>query len=139
MRFEITVDVAAPPERVWSVMADVERLPDLTPSMDGVELLDGPLRLSARARVRQPRLATAVWTVTEFTERESFAWESRAAGVTTTGGHFVRPAPDGGATLRLTLVQTGPLAPVIGLLFGRRARAYVTMEAHAVKKAAEAG
>ena len=137
MRFEITVAVAAPPDRVWSILTDVERLPDLTPSMDDVELLDGPLRLSARARVRQPRLAPAVWAVTEFTERESFTWESRAAGVTTTAGHHVRPAPDG-ATLRLTLVQAGPLAPLIGLLFGRRARAYVMMEANAVKKAAEA-
>ncbi|OLT28967.1 hypothetical protein BJF79_10705 [Actinomadura sp. CNU-125] len=136
MRFEITVDVAAPPERVWSILTDVERLPDLTPSMEHVELLDGPLRRSARARVRQPRLAPAVWTVTEFTEHESFTWESRTAGVTTTGGHLVRPAP-GGATLRLTLVQVGPLAPLLGLLLGRRARAYVTMEANGVKKAAE--
>ncbi|QFG25635.1 SRPBCC family protein [Actinomadura sp. WMMB 499] len=136
MRLEITVDVAAPPERVWDVMTDVERLPDLTPSMESVELLDGPLRLAGRARVRQPRLATAVWTVTEFTDGESFTWESRGPGVTTTAGHLVLPAPDG-ATLRLTLVQQGPLAPAIGLLFGRRARAYVTMEANAVRRAAE--
>ncbi|MFD0899858.1 SRPBCC family protein [Actinomadura sediminis] len=136
MRFEITVDVAAPPERVWSVLADVERLPGLTPSMESVELLDGPLRLGARARIRQPRLAAAVWSVTEFTEGESFTWVSRAPGVTTTAGHLVQAAPDG-ASLQLTLVQEGPLAPVIGLLFGRRARAYVTMEANALKKAAE--
>ncbi len=136
MRFEITVDVAAPPERVWNLLSDVERLPALTPSMESVELLDGPLRAGARARVRQPRLARAVWTVTEVTDGESFTWESRAPGVTTTGGHLVRPAADG-ATLHLTLVQSGPLAPVLGLLFGRRARAYVTMEANGVKKAAE--
>lgn len=136
MRFEITVDVAAPPERVWSLLADVERLPALTPSMESVELLDGPLRVGARARIRQPRLAQAVWTVTEFTDGESFTWESRGPGVTTTGGHLVTPAADG-ATLQLTLVQSGPLAPVIGLLFGRRARAYVTMEANGLKKAAE--
>ncbi|MFV2171891.1 SRPBCC family protein [Actinomadura sp. LOL_016] len=137
MRFEITVDVAAPPDRVWTVMTDVERLPALTPSMERVELLGGPLRLDARARVRQPRLATAVWTVTEFTDGESFTWVSRAPGVTTTAGHLVRPAPHGGATLQMTLVQKGPLAPAIGLLYGRRARAYVTMETNAVKKAAE--
>ncbi|GAA0220572.1 hypothetical protein GCM10009527_015970 [Actinomadura nitritigenes] len=137
MHFEIAVDIDATPETVWNLLKDVERWPDLTASMNRVELLDAPLREGARARVHQPGLPAAVWTVTTFTENENFTWRSRSPGVTTTGGHEVLPRPSGGSTLRLTLDQSGPLAPLIALLMGSRTRRYVTMEANGLKAAAE--
>ncbi|MDL4818075.1 SRPBCC family protein [Actinomadura opuntiae] len=138
MHFEVTVDIDAAPETVWKLLKDVERWPDMTASMSRVELLDGPLPEGSRARVRQPGMPAAVWTVTAFTENENFTWQSRSPGVTTTGGHEVRPRPSGGTTVRLTLDQTGPLAPLVALLLGSRTRRYVTMEANGLKTAAEA-
>ncbi|MFB4303436.1 SRPBCC family protein [Actinomadura sp. NTSP31] len=137
MHFEVTVDIDAAPETVWNLLKDVERWPDMTASMSAVELLDTPLAEGSRARVRQPGMPAAVWTVTAFTENENFTWRSRSPGVTTTGGHEVRPGPSGGTTVRLTLDQTGPLAPLIALLLGSRTRRYVTMEANGLKAAAE--
>ncbi|MFD0541613.1 SRPBCC family protein [Actinomadura luteofluorescens] len=111
MHFETSVDIDAPPETVWNLLKDVERWPDMTASMDRVEILDRPFALGSRARVHQPKLPATVWTVTAFDENGTFTWESRSTGVTTTGAHEITPTPDGGCTVRLTLDQKGPLAP----------------------------
>ncbi|MFG2086722.1 MULTISPECIES: SRPBCC family protein [unclassified Spirillospora] len=137
MHFETAVDIDATPETVWSLLKDVERWPGMTASIDRVELLDEPLTLSGRARVHQPRLPAAIWTVTGFEENKTFTWESRSPGVTTVAAHEIVPQPDGTVTVRLTLDQKGPLAPVFSLLTGRLVRRYVTMEADGLKAKAE--
>ena len=139
MHFETSVDIDAAPETVWNLLKDVERWPDMTASMDRVEVLDEPFTLGSRARVRQPKLPAAVWTVTAYDENRTFTWESRSPGVTTTGAHEIVPTPDGKSTVRLTLDQKGPLAPVFALLAGRLTRRYVVMEAEGLKTKAEQG
>jgi uncharacterized membrane protein len=137
VHFEISVDIDASPERVWNLLKDVEHWPDMTDSIDRVELLDTPFVLASRARVHQPKLRAAIWTVTAFEENETFTWQSRSPGVTTTAAHDIIPGSDGRVTVRLTLDQTGPLSPVIALLAGRLTRRYVTMEANGLKAKAE--
>ncbi|NEA24465.1 SRPBCC family protein [Actinomadura bangladeshensis] len=137
MHFEISVDIDAAPETVWNLLTDVESWPDMTDSIDRVELLDKPFALSSRSRVHQPKIPVAIWTVTDLKENESFTWESRSPGVTTTAIHAMTPT-ENGVTVRLTLDQKGPLAPVIALLTGRLTRRYVTMEANGLKAKAEA-
>ncbi|MEO3828671.1 SRPBCC family protein [Actinomadura sp. B10D3] len=138
MHFEISVDIDASPETVWRLLTDVEHWPDMTASVDRAEILDKPFALSSRARVHQPKLRTAIWTVTDFTENEAFTWESRSPGVRTIGGHHVTRTPGGTTTVRLTLDQTGALAPAIALFAGGLTRRYVTMEAEGLKAKAEA-
>jgi uncharacterized membrane protein len=137
VHFETSVDIDAAPETVWNLLKDVERWPDMTDSMDRVDVLDEPFTLGSRARVRQPKLPAAVWTVTAYDENRTFTWESRSPGVTTVGAHEIEPTPDGRATVRLTLDQKGPLAPVFALLAGRLTRRYVVMEAQGLKAKAE--
>jgi uncharacterized membrane protein len=80
---ERTVTIAAPPDRVWSVVVDVDRWPERIPTVDAVERLDdGPLAVGSRTRLQQPRLPAGVWTITELTPGRSFTWESRSPGVT---------------------------------------------------------
>ncbi|TDC73483.1 SRPBCC family protein [Actinomadura sp. 7K507] len=137
MHFDTAVDVAASPETVWNILIDVERWPGMTASVDRVELLDAPLALSSRARLHQPKLPAAIWTVTGFEENRTFTWESRSPGLTTVAAHEIVPNPDGTATVRLTVDQKGPLAPVFALLMGRLTRRYVTLEANGLKAKAE--
>ncbi|MFD5824447.1 SRPBCC family protein [Lentzea sp. NPDC060358] len=136
--FQHTVTIAAPPERVWAVVADVGRWPEHIPTVDEAERLDeGPLRVGSRTRLKQPKLSGAVWTVTELTGGTSFTWVSKSPGVTVTGAHVVEPHPDG-SRLTLTLTTAGPLAGLGWLLVKSLTRRYVVAEGAAVKKAAEA-
>ncbi|HEX2316452.1 MAG TPA: SRPBCC family protein [Thermomonospora sp.] len=137
MRYEVTVTIDAPLERIWEILVDVERWPEWSASMSRVERLDpGPFGPGSRARIKQPRLPSAIWQVTEFSQGSSFTWVARTPGMTTTAGHTLSPAA-GGTELRLTLHQTGPLAPLVGALAGRLARRYVDLEAEGLKYDAE--
>ncbi|WUH96704.1 SRPBCC family protein [Spirillospora sp. NBC_00431] len=137
MHFEVSVDIDASPETVWGLLTDVEHWPDMTASINRVELLEKPFALSSRARVFQPRLPPAIWTVTAFDENRSFTWESRSPGIITIGGHNLTTKPDGTVSVQLTLDQKGPLAPVMSVFTGRLARRYITMEANGLKSKAE--
>ena len=137
MRFEVSIDIAADPARVWEIYADVERWPEWTASVTSVELLDpGPLRVGSRARIRQPRLPTTVWAVTELDEGRSFSWEATGPGVQTIGTHLVEPAGLGArATARLE--QRGPLGGLLGRLTRRLSDRYLAMEAAGLRARAE--
>lgn len=140
MIFTTKAEVEAPPRwcgRCWQVHG---KWPAWTESIDSVELLefDGELDLGSRARVSQPRMRPLVWTVSEFEPGRAFSWTSSVGGVTTVGTHATDDV-DGGRRSRLTLglTQSGVLAPLVGLLLGRRTRRYVALELAGLKAAAE--
>ena len=139
MRVEETVDIAAGPQEVWAVLADVERWPIWTASVSAVRLLTpAPLAVGSRVEVRQPRLPQAVWTVSALTPGRSFSWESTGPGVRSIGDHEIVPAGTGSrATLRFT--QTGPMSPVVGTLMSGLIRRYVRTEAAGLKVRCEQG
>jgi uncharacterized membrane protein len=138
MRFEDSAVIAAPASTVWEVYSDVEHWPEWTDSVTSVDLLaPGPLRVGSRARIRQPRLPVAEWTVTEFDDGKSFTWVARGPGVRTTGTHVVEPHGDG-ARATAILVQAGPLGPVVGFLTRGLTKRYLAMEAAGLKTRAEA-
>jgi hypothetical protein len=68
-----------------------------------------------------------------------FDWESRAPGVHTVGRHALTRIDDEHTKLTLAIEQTGALSDLASLTFGRRARAYVQLEAAGLKKLAESG
>jgi uncharacterized membrane protein len=138
--FETSVDIAARLEDVWMVLVDVERWPEWTASVSGVELLDGgSLAVGTRARVRQPRLPATVWEVTDVEPGHAFTWKAVAPGVTTVGDH--RLIPEGPASTRavLGIGRSGPLAPLVDLVFRGLTARYVRMEAEGLKSRCEAG
>ncbi|TWD82275.1 polyketide cyclase/dehydrase/lipid transport protein [Kribbella amoyensis] len=138
MRFESSVTVHAPRERVWEVFSDVAHWPDWTPTVDSVERLDeGPIHVGARTRIRQPKLPVAIWEVTELVEGEYFAWVSTAPGIRTTGGHRVEEAADGTVVATSTIVQEGPLGWLFGKLYANLTNRYITLEGESLKKICE--
>src|SRR6185369_5786539 len=95
-RFSKTVDIAAPPERVWQVMVDVERWPEWTRSANSVRRLDrGAFTIGSRARISQPKLLPAVWTVTQLNEGRSFTWAAGGPGFRVSGTHAVESIESG--------------------------------------------
>jgi uncharacterized membrane protein len=129
VEYVVSRDVAAGVEKVWPVIADVERMPAWTSTMRRVRILDGTtLAIGARVRVEQPRLPPATWEVTELEPGRSYTWASPAPGMASVAWHTVEPAGDGRSRVTLGFRQSGPLAPVVGLLMGSLVRRYVDTE-----------
>ena len=138
MRLEQGIDIAAPPDRVWDVLTDVERWHEWTRSITSVERPDsGPLRLGSRARVIQPRLSPALFEVTRFEPGRSFTWESRSNGIAAVASHEVEPVP-AGSRVRLALSLEGWPLLIIGWWARRISIRYMTMEAEGLKQRSEA-
>lgn len=137
--FETSIDIAASPERVWQVMSDVERWPQWTRSMSRVERLDpAPLGVGSRVRVKQPRLATALFEITAWNPTHSFDWVTRNPMVTALAKHHIARTASG-VRLTLSVTFTGPLAGVIAWLYGPLTERYVRMEAEGFKRQTESG
>jgi uncharacterized membrane protein len=137
--FETSLGVAAPAERVWAVLVDVERAPEWTASMTEVRLLgDGPLAVGSRVRIKQPKLPPIVWEVTDLDPGRSFSWRAGGPGFTTIGEHRVTSEGPRRAMATLGIRRTGPLAGVADRLFGKVDRRYVTIEAEGLKRRSEA-
>ena len=117
-------------ERLWSLVSDVEKWPEMLPTVTSVRALgpSGPVDRGSRFEVRQPGLAKAVWEVTEWQPGRGFGWVARSPGVVTTATHQVSAA-GAGSRLDLTLEWSGPLAPVVRRFYGGRAARMVALEA----------
>jgi uncharacterized membrane protein len=138
MRFRVTEEIAAAPEQVWAVLADVEHWPDWTPTMTSVRRLDaGPLGPTSAAEIRQPKLPKTVWRVTRFEPGRRFEWAAGGPGVTTRGDHVVEPLDDGRSSVTLEIATVGALAGVVALLLGSLTRRYVSLEASSLKRRCE--
>ena len=137
--YETSINIAATTDKVWFAIEDVERWPRWTASMTSVERLDrGPLARGSRARVKQPKLPPVVWTVTDLEPRRSFTWTATNPGITSVADHQLSPGPGNTVNVRLSVRQTGPLAPLLGLLASGLTRRYVNMEAEGLKRYCEA-
>jgi uncharacterized protein YndB with AHSA1/START domain len=140
MRYATTVEIGAPPERVWAVLEDVEHWPDWTASIRTVEpLAAGGLAVGSGFRVGQPRMPALVWRVTALEPGRAFTWVARSPGIATTAVHEIEPADDGRSKVTLRVEQSGPLAGLLGWLTAGQTRRYVQMEADGLRRRAEAG
>lgn len=140
MAYRTSIDIDAPPERVWEVLIDVERWPEWTTSVTTVKRLEtGMFRTGSNASIKQPKLREAIWRVVALTPQESFTWVARDRGVTTTARHVLKEREGGGAQALSHLQQTGPFAWFARLFFGRLTRRYMEIESQGLKIRCEAG
>ncbi|ADP84036.1 SRPBCC family protein [Pseudofrankia inefficax] len=150
MYYETSVRIAATADQVWAVLRDVERWPEWTPTVSRVDRVesapeyvpgaDGPageLTKGDVVSIKQPRMPTLSWTVLDWSPGGFFSWSASSGGVTTVAEHRIDRADDLGVTVTLSVRQSGPLAPVVGLLTGRQTRQYVDTEAQGLKRRCE--
>ena len=134
---ERTVNINAPPARVWAVMMDVERWPEWTESVRGVERLGGgPFGLGSEARLRVRGGPASVWRVTEFTEGQSFTWESDTAGVHSRASHVIDSEGDG-SRVTLTVTISGWPATILAPFLAWVGRRNLRLEAEGLKRRCE--
>jgi uncharacterized membrane protein len=128
VEYTVTRVVDADADRVWAVIADVERMPAWTSTMRRVEIIDGgTLAVGARVRIEQPWLPPATWEVTDLQPGRSYTWASPAPGLHSLAWHAVEPLGPGRSRVTLGFRQTGPLA-VVATLVGPLTRRYVDTE-----------
>ena len=140
MRIEATIDIDAPPERVWAVLADVEHWHEWTASIRDIRFeTPPPLRAGSKLRIRQPKLPAAVWTVTRVDPGQGFDWRSRGPGLSAFASHNIEALDGNRSRVTLIIEQTGLFAGLIGALIEGRSRRYVEMEANGLKARSESG
>jgi carbon monoxide dehydrogenase subunit G len=138
MRFEQTVDVGAPQPRVWEVLSDLEAWPQRIETVDVVErLTPPPVAVGTRVRLKQPKLPEGTWEVTVWDAPSYFEWRQKTGGASTVAGHRVEALEEGRSRLTLTLEMRGLLVPIVGLFYKDLTNRYMTIEAQAIKRAAE--
>ena len=116
MRFEKSIDISAPQQRVWEVLSALEAWPQHIETVDIVELLTpAPITKGSRVRLKQPKLPEGDWDVTVWDAPSYFEWRQKTGGITSVAGHRVEALGEGRARLTLTLDMRGFLIPVIAL------------------------
>jgi uncharacterized membrane protein len=135
--FSITQDIAAPAQRVWEVMSDVERWHEWTPSITSVKRLDsGPFAVGSRAIVRQPKFPPAMWKVTAIDPGRSFTWISSAPGLRVVGHHAV-DATGSRSRATLSLDLQGLFGGLFASLTKGITQRYIAFEADGLKARSE--
>ena len=138
MRFEKSIEIAAPQQRVWDVLSALETWPQRIETVDTVELLTpAPVTEGSRVRLKQPKLPEGTWDITVWDEPSYFEWTQRTGGVISVAGHRVEALGEGRARLTLTLDMRGILIPIIALFYKKLTNRYMNLEAEGMKRAAE--
>src|ERR1700754_1933605 len=137
MRFEKSIEIDAPQQRVCDVLSDLEAWPQRIETVDVVELLTpAPIGKGSRVRLKQPKLPEGTWDVTAWDAPSFFEWTQKSAGMRMVAGHRVEALADRRARLTLTLDIGGLLLPVAWFYRGRTNR-YTDLEAEGMKRSAE--
>jgi uncharacterized membrane protein len=138
MRFEQSIDIDAPQQRVWDVLTDLEAWPQRIETVDVVELVTpAPLGKGSRVRLKQPKLPEGMWEVTVWDAPSFFEYRQQSGGVTSVAGHRVEAIDGDRSRLSLELEMRGLLVPVVALFFKGLTNRYMTLEAQGMKRAAE--
>ena len=132
-----SVEIDAPTSLVWDVFTDVERWPEWTASVTRLVALDGPgLAVGKRFEIKQPKLPTLVWQVTDLAPGVSWTWAQRSPGGSTLAHHTLTPIAQGRTLVHQALDQQG-LAAVVARLMRRTTRRYLELEAQGLKGRSE--
>ena len=135
--FQTTIEIAAPPARVFQVMSDVGRWHEWTPSITSIERAGGEaFTVGTKAVVRQPKFPPALWTVSAIEPGKSFTWVSTAPGMRVVGRHAVEGTATG-SRATLTLTYYGILGGIFARLTKGITERYIGFEARGLKARSE--
>jgi hypothetical protein len=136
--FRHVVEILVPPERVWAVLLDVAHWPEWTPTVTSANRLDdGLMAVGSRTKLVQPKLAPAVWRVTDLDEKKGlFVWATSRPGITVTASHLLERIP-AGTRMTNELRYLGLLGPLMALILKKLSEEYLATEAQGLKRRCE--
>ena len=97
----------------------------------------GPFAIGSRARIRQPKLPSALWTVSAIEPGRSFTWISKGPGILVTAYHAIEPRA-GGSRVTLSIRYEGFFAKRLAWMTKDINERYLAMEADELKARCEA-
>jgi len=138
MDIERLTEIAAMPERVWSVMTDVERWPEWTASVTSVEVLDkGPVGAGEPSAHPAAALARRRLDGDRIRGPRYFEWQTRRWALEASAATGWKPAGTGGTRAALSLNWSGWLAPLIHPVYRNLSLSYGETEAQGLKRRCE--
>ncbi len=133
---ERTETIDATPSAVWAALTDVERWPDTMRHIRRITRIDeGPFGLGSQARIAQPGMGSAIWTVDEFEPGVRFRWHGEPAGMQWTADHVIEPDAVG-CQVTLTVTASGSRARLLGPIVRAAARRALREEIAGLRTAA---
>ena len=135
---ETRILIHASPAEVWNVLADIRNWPTWAPTVTSVTTTATDLAVGATAELKQPKIPTAIWTVTSVEPERGFTWSSRSNGVVTLAEHELHPR-DSGTEVVLRIAHTGAMAFMARLFGGQMTRSYLSQAAEGLKARVEQG
>jgi len=98
MRFESSIEIAAPVKRVWALIDKLEEWPQWMPSIKKIERLSkGPLAVGSRLSVTAKASGLTVallMTITEFVPERNVVLEGKVLGTKLKRFYALEPAND---------------------------------------------
>ncbi len=136
MRFESTIDIDAPPEKVWTLIDKLEQWPQWMPSIKKIERIsEGPLtagsQLSVTAKV-SGLTVELLMTIIKFVPERTVVMQGKALGTSLTRFYNLEPLND---KTRATI--GGEVSGVLAWLARRGGQAVSDEIAQAAKKRIE--
>jgi hypothetical protein len=138
LTYESNAVILASTEQIWTVLADVTRWHEWTPTMIRVEPLNsGPLQQGSRFSISQPQLRPAVWEVTTWEPFKGFTWESRGLGIRMFADHSITSISEIESRVVLRMTFAGLVGNVVGRLYQKLTEKYLAQEAKSLKQRIE--
>ena len=135
--FTISIDINAPPDRVWAVMSDVEHWHEWTPSVTSIKRLDsGPFAVGSRLLIRQPKFPPAMWKITAIEPGRGFSSASGMPGLHVFAHHRIEKTTLG-SRATLALDYDGFLGDLLARMTKDITDRYIGLEARGLKARSE--
>ena len=111
--YQTEIDVAAEPQTLWALFADVVGWPKWNAGIEAIDLR-GPFANGSEFAMKPPGMDAFVTTLTDVREGQSFTDVTVIDGTTVRVFHGLTPLGTGGTRVTYRAEVTGPAADEIG-------------------------